>query len=189
MMTFESEAYFDWLCDKINLPEGSYDILIRELYSMEYYWVIGLDENRAEDGYVLRGYFHNADGSTALDTLRDKPCSVLEMLIGLAQKMDYLLSDDGRGDRTRIWFWEMIGNLGLDKYYDACFEEPFGKDMSRIGEIHDICNKWMGRRFTYRGYGSPFPLAAPHRDQREQQLIDQMNDYILENYIVDDEIL
>ena len=183
------DAYYEWLCDIINLQYDTYDILICELYNIPFRWVIDLDANRAEDGVILRGYFHNPDGTTALDTFANKPCSVLEMLIALAQKMDYILADDGRGDRTRIWFWEMITNLGLDKYYDAEFKEPFGNDMGRIKEIHNICDKWMYRDFTYRGFGSPFPLISPYRDQREQQIIDQMNDYILEKYVVDDEIL
>ena len=183
------DAYYEWLCDIINLQYDTYDILICELYNIPFRWVIDLDANRAEDGVILRGYFHNPDGTTALDTFANKPCSVLEMLIALAQKMDYILADDGRGDRTRIWFWEMIANLGLDKYYDAEFKEPFGNDMGRIKEIHNICDKWMYRDFTYRGFGSPFPLISPYRDQREQQIIDQMNDYILEKYVVDDEIL
>lgn len=183
------DLYFEWLCDMINLQYDTYDILIYELYNIPFFWKIELDANRAEDGIILRGYFHNDDGTTALDTFADKPCSVLEMLIALSKKMDYLLADDGRGDRTRIWFWEMISNLGLDKYYDAEFNEPFGEDMGRIKEIQQICDKWMNRNFSYRGYGSPFPLVRPHRDQRQQQLIDQMNDYILENYIVDDEIM
>lgn len=185
-MNADSEAYFEWLCDKIDLEPGVYDILIRELYTTPFEWVLDLDENRAEDGIILRGFFHNPDGSTALDTFADKPCSILEMLIALSEKMDYLMSDDGRGDRTRLWFWEMIENLGLDIFADVFFSEPFGEDMKRLSQLHNICDRWMHREFNYRGYGSPFPLKDPHRDQREQHLIDQMNDYILENYVVDD---
>lgn len=185
-MTVESEAYYEWLCDKIDLVPGTFDILIRELYGLSFRWKLDLDENRAEDGYVLRGYFHNPDGSTALDALSDRPCSILEMLIALAQKMDYLMSDTGRGDRTKIWFWEMLENLGLTAFSDDSFDEPFGDDMTRLGEIRSICDRWMDREFTYRGYGSPFPLMSPQRDQRDQHMIDQMNDYVLENYVVDD---
>ncbi len=180
------DPYYEWLCDKIDLEPGTYDILMCELYNIPFEWVIELDKNRAEDGYILRGYFHNPDGSTALDSCGDKPCSVLEALIALSQKMDYMLADEGRGDRTRIWFWEMIGNLKLDEFTDASFEEPFGEDMGRLRQITNICERWMRREFSYRGYGSPFPLMNPHRDQREQHLIDQMNDYILEKYVVND---
>ena len=95
------------------------------------------------------------------------------------------MSDEGRGDRTHIWFWEMLANLGLDEFSDASFEEPFGRDMARIERVHKICNNWMYRKFNYRGYGSPFPLMNPKRDQREQHIIDQMNDYVLEKYVID----
>ena len=52
--------YFDWLCGIINSKPGMYDILIHELYSMDFFWVIELDSNRAEDGLILRGEFHDS---------------------------------------------------------------------------------------------------------------------------------
>jgi len=178
--------YFDWLCSLINLRSGSYDILIHELYSIEFTWVIDLDANRAEDGIILRGDFHQRGFD---EYIEDRPCSVLEALIAMARNMDYILDDDDRGDRTRIWFWEMIQNLKLDGFTDASFEEPFGEDMARLDNIREICNVWMNREFTYAGWGSPFPLFSAHRDQRKLHIIDQMNDYILERHMNGDELL
>lgn len=184
-------AYFDWLCDKINLRPGTYDILIHELYAIDFIWTIDLDFNRAEDGIVLRGEYHTRQGNILeMDKLARKPCSVLEALIGLAKTMDFIMDDDDRGDRTRIWFWEMIANLDLDIYNDASFDgDAFGKGYLRINEIYLICNRWMNREFDSNGFGSPFPLRHPHRNQLESTMIDQMNDYILEKYVVNDEIL
>lgn len=182
------QQYFDWLCDKLNVIPGKYDILLWELYSIDFEWVIDLDTNRGEDGLVLRGEFHsNSDVGIGFDA--GKPCSVLEALIGLASNMDYLLDNEDKGDRTRIWFWEMIANLGLDKYTDASFSKPFGRDMKRLNEIRNICSRWLKREFEYNGFGSPFPLSNPHEDQRKLHMIFQLNQYILEHYMYEDELL
>lgn len=180
-------SYFDWLCDIINLKPGMYDILMHELYTIEFYWIIDLDSNRADDVHVLRGYFHDSYGYE--NAFMEKPCSVLEILICLAQKINFILDDDDRGDRTRIWFWEMLSNLKLDKFNDASFDKSFGQDMSRLNEIRKICDRWLSRKFSYAGFGSPFPLFDPRRDQRKLQMIDQINDYILAKYMINDELL
>ena len=176
--------YFDWLCDRINLQRGKYDILIHELYNIDFTWVIELDSNRAEDGLILRGYFNTDDLM-----LLSKPCSVLEALIGLAERMDYIMDDEDRGDRTRIWFWEMIDNLGLNRYADENFDSPYGRDMDQLNDIHSICSRWLNREFDYAGNGSPFPLNNPHTDQRELHMIDQLNEYILDKHMFGDEIM
>lgn len=175
--------YFDWLCDIINLKPGVYDILIHELYSIPFKWIIELDSNRAEDGLVLRGNFYETI------YFESKPCSVLEALIGLAIKMNYIMDDDDRGDRTRLWFWEMIDNLGLNKFNDSELDSGYSNDMARINEIHDICSRWLNREFEYSGNGSPFPLNNPYEDQRNLHMIAQMNEYILEKHMFEDEIL
>lgn len=178
--------YFDWLCEQINLKPGVYDYLMRILYDINFTWVIDLDFNRSEDGIILRGDFYNDENNTP-EKIENKPCSVLEALIGLAKKMNYILDDADRGDRTRIWFWEMIDNLGLSKFKDSTFEDPV--DIKNKLKINDICTKWMTRKFEYDGSGSPFPLNNPNRDQRTLHMIDQINDYVLEHYVFDDEIL
>ena len=180
--------YFNWLCDFINLNYKEFDILIYELHSIDFEWVLEFDSNRSYDGFVLRYQFYG-DSVGDVEDPTGKACTVLEALIGLAQKMDYILDDDDRGDRTRIWFWEMISNLGLDLYSNDKFIEPYGRDLIRLNEIHRICENWMQRRFEYDGFGSPFPLKRPFEDQRKLDLIRQMNAYILENYMYQGELL
>lgn len=179
--------YFDWLCEKINLRPGLYDILISHLHSLPFTWIVELDSNRAEDGLVLRGEFHA--NKYEIEAMEDMPCSVLEALIGLALKMDYILDDDDKGDRTRIWFWEMIDNLGLDRFTDSFLGGPFGKNIDRTNDITEICQIWLNREFDYSGNGSPFPLKNPHDDQRRLHMMAQLNEYILENYMFEDELL
>lgn len=178
------DSYFDWLCELINLRYDQYEILIRELYSIDYIWVRPLDSDRAEDGLILRKTYHSSQGFSG--SLDDKPCSVLEVLITLAQAMNFILDDDDRGDRTRIWFWELIKNLGLTDFTNVKIEQS---SYSILNTVRYICEIWMLRQFQYDGRGSPFPLRHPYEDQRSLDMVRQLNAYVLENYITDDEIL
>ena len=179
--------YFDWLCELINLREGVYDSLIFELYSIDFEWILPLDSDREYDGMVLRESFY--DTRIVKHQLKNKPCSVLEVLIALAQRFDFILDDEDRGDRTRIWFWEMIDNLGLKKFNNVYLDTPYGRKFKKLNQIRDICDIWMKRKFEYSGYGSPFPLDYPNEDQRKIDLVCQLNQYILEKHIYNDELL
>ncbi len=197
-------GYFDWLCNLINLKPGRYDALIRILHEIEFDWVIELDSDRNYDGIVLRTEY-DGNGYLSVDPSRvneDYHCSILECLIGLARRMDFILDDEDRGDRTRIWFWEMIDNLGLDKYTDRVFikdlrlSSPFDLQnfeinlyVGKASEIRAICEKWIYRKFSYAGKGSPFPLENPYENQRYLTMMDQMNRYIFEKHMFGDEIL
>ena len=167
--------------------DALYDILIFELYSIDFSWVIPLDSDRGYDGLVLREGFHSSNGIE--NSLKNKPCSVLEVLISLAERFDFLVDDEDRGDRTRIWFWEMVENLGLLKYSNAYFDEPYGRRMDKINDIHRICERWLDRKFSYTGQGSPFPLDHPNEDQRKADMVSQLNQYVLEKHMYEDELL
>lgn len=184
------DGYFDWLCDLINLKSDTYESLIRELYYQDFVWIIELDSNRGYDGLLLRGDFtHGNDYVEDLNHLNGKACSVLEALIGLAQRMDYILDDEDRGDRTRLWFWEFIDNLGLSKYTNHYIAELDDSGLIGVSGIDKICSDWMFRQFDYTGRGSPFPLDKPFEDQRNLDMIRQLNAYVLENHMYEDKLL
>ena len=98
-------GYFDWLCEIINLDAKVYDSLIHELYTMPFEWILPLDSDRNYDGFILREEYY---GNKEYYNVNNKHCSVLEVLIVLARDMNYILDDEDRGDRTRIFFWEFI---------------------------------------------------------------------------------
>ena len=179
--------YFDWLCELINLKENKYDSLIFELFSIDFHWMLPLDSDREYDGLVLRENYY--DNRVVKEQIGDKPCSVLEVLISLSERMDYILDDDDRGNRTRIWFWEMIDNLGLKKFTNEYLDKPYGRKLSKLNDIHRICDRWMNRKFDFQGNGSPFPLDYPNEDQRSLDMITQLNRYILEKHMYGDELL
>lgn len=163
------DDYHEWLCDLVRYSE--FDELFRVLDSTKFIYTLDLDSNRASDGMMLRteytsesGYYVKGKG----------PCSVLEMLIGLARRMDYMIGDSQENeDRTCECFWEMIDNLGLGEYKDDRFDE---------GKVREILDVWMRRQFCTDGKGSIFPLVYPAKDQRNLQIWYQMSEYIFENY-------
>lgn len=119
--------YFNWLCDIVcgyrYSQENSYDNLLAHLHNIEFTWTISKDSNRAEDGIGLRRRF---DEMGDVIDLLDGPCSVFEMMVALAIRVEENIMDDPRyGDRTGQWFWKMINNLGLGSMSDRCFDTDY----------------------------------------------------------------
>lgn len=169
--------YFQWLCKKIRVdePDHSYWILAKELYKKEFYSLIEKDFNRESDGIELRRDYMFDSGNWSA-SLVDAPCSVFEMLIGLAEKIDGMLSEGESEDQSYIYFWEMITNLGLDDVTDDKYAEygPF--------YISERLDKFLERKYTMKGKGNIFPMKYSKKDQRKIEIWYQMQEYLLENY-------
>ena len=154
------EKYFNWLVSKVYNKKyfsKSYNNLFKKLFLKEFIVIIPLDSNRVSDGLNLREEFGIAI---------DKPCSILEVLIALAERGErQTMADASVGDRVGQWFWEMIGNLGLGRMSDDNYDEDY---------TDDIC-----RRFNYRDYASDGRGCAfrspSHGDLSEYELWYQMN--------------
>ena len=107
-----------------------------------------------------------------MGTLCEKqgPCSVLEMLIALAIGCEnYIMYDPDEGDRTDIWFWGMIENLGLDALDDWAFNYE---------EFNAIIRRFLDRKYDKDGYGGPFFIENFERDMRKLELWYQLNYYL-----------
>lgn len=157
--------YYLWLESLVN--DGNHSKLIRYLYESPYRWQFTLDENRAAGGLNLRGKFAYENGINIQD-VGVGPCSILEMLIALADRMVEILTMD-IGD----WFWDLMRNLGLDRFDDAHFDE---------GGINYILNVWLDRHYDEHGNGSLFPLREYPGDCRNLDIWGQMNAWISENF-------
>lgn len=185
----EFDGYFLWLCDLVNADLDKYSDLLFYLHDTDFVWCIELDESRANEGLDLRKEYCEVNKYFDTDwvMLMEKPCSVLEALIGIARRMDDMLIEDNTSERVAVWFWEMVKNLGLKRFTDFVFMN--GKDED-FYEFEMILNIWMNREFNENGEGSPFPLHHPTHNQQNRTIIYQLNDYILENYMEDyDEFL
>lgn len=164
--------YLIWRCGIQN--KRSYGRLFYILHNLEFDYVLERDDNRAEDGMELRDYYVIPDEYIYLsDRFMNRACSVLEMLIGLAVRVDDEIIGDPAEEHPEEFFWKMIKNLGLDKFKGNRYSE---------NDVIYIVNRWMNRGFEKDGRGSPFPIKYDTRDQRSLEIWDQMNSYINENY-------
>lgn len=167
--------YFTWLVDSVldvrPLDEGANVIEVLDtLFRSKFEWHVEFDRNRAADGVSLRRefLFENNGLNGLLDDRRAQweglECSVLEMLIGLANRMA-LQTDHS----IKSCFWHMMRNVGISKD-------------STPSEVNDAADLIVNRLYRYDGSdGGLFPLQDPDKDQREVELLYQMYAYILEN--------
>lgn len=166
--------YFDWLTEMV-MPEkdvrDSYQKVLLGLYNTEFKYFVKNDGNRAEDGEQLRIMYEN---ETGLWCNNYSACSLLEMLAGLALRCENeLMYDPDEGNRTYIWFWEMLENMGLTGMDDWHF------DYDRFDEI--VC-KLNDRTYDSDGYGGPFYIADFDYDMRKIELWYQLNYYVRSKY-------
>lgn len=171
------EGYRDWLYNIILLDDyvDRYEMLLDYLLGRRFTWFVDHDDNRAEDGYLLRQEFMVEFGLTDDDWYDELPdrCSVLEMMIALASRCEDVLYEPDAGDRTAIWFWNMVWNLGLEHMDDERFDEL----------QCDICvNQLLDRVYKRDGEGGLFPCRDKKIDMRKAEIWYQMNVWIEENF-------
>jgi hypothetical protein len=167
------ELYFTWLYGQVAdvevvNPSRTYWRLLKKLYTKEFVWIIPNDDNRAEDGKDLRHEFLDEEGLDvpSPDWMR-LGCSMLELLIGLSRRLSF----EAEGE-PRYWFWQLIENLGLERYNDnTLFPEAV---------VEDILDQVIWRTYTRKGRGGLFPLKGVCDDQREVGLWYQLCAYVLE---------
>lgn len=176
------QNYFSWLCEIIHADQEdrSYWLLMKDLYRTKYYSLIEHDENRAYDGMELREQYLSQNGYLHYDI--DGECSMLEMLIALARRMDFETTDpydlEEADDHTAYWFWEMIDNLGLIKFDDDSYVELDGQ--TYVDWYLDI---FLRRAYKRNGLGGLFPLKYGCEDQRKTEIWYQMAAYLNERSV------
>lgn len=173
-------GYFSWLGGLIPGFED-YSLLLWALYSKDYYYVedFPIDSCRSEDGLdIRRGYLaQNSISKFDREYLETRTCSVLEWLLGMAIRCEReVMFNDEEGDRTSLWFWSMIDNMGFADYDDDHWDEHSAGIIS--GALDDI----LLRRFPEDGAGSPFPLRETPEDVRECDWWMALNLWLSENF-------
>ena len=167
--------YYNWLIDRIDDGTAqNHKGLLPELMMKEFYSIVDGDDNREYEGQELRETFADEFGG-AVEGIHG-PCSVLEMLVALAIRIDRDIQPDLEDyDHTSEWFWLMIGNLGLLEQTDDAIDYE---------EIDHILDKWLERDYEFNGEGGLFPLEYAEKDQRDVEIWYQMHAYLMENYEV-----
>lgn len=167
------ERYYIWLISFIDSDKHSpkhYNKLLRQLHEIDFIYYYPKDQNRAIDGIDLR---YQYDNQSILYSEEDT-CSVLEMMIALAIRMERdIMHDDDLGDRTSKWFWEMIRSLGL---IDSTDDNPYTENY-----IYDVIDDFMARNYAPNGYGGLFAIDDVV-DIRDREIWYQMQMYL--NYII-----
>ena len=172
------QKYFEWLCDIVDIRKHHYIFLAKALHKKEFYWTVQYDENRAQDGIALRNRFleeHKIEDEESLIN----PCSMLEMMVALAERFEYLMpdsdSDEEELERPAQWFFEMLANIGLNKYTDEYY---ITDDYRNV--IDNTLNIVLERSYDKDGNGGLFPLNKAEKNQKKVELWYQMNLYIME---------
>lgn len=174
--------YFEWLYNMVcqNRYSGptSFRKLLMYLHSVEFRYSIREDENRAEDGLDLRWRFACVGEYTFSRAVNhyyvadciDGPCSVLEMMVGLAVRCEENIMDDPAiGDRTAQWFWGMVTSLGLGAMIDSRFDK---------GRAEEIVERFLNREYESNGKGGLFTIKDSDCDLRDIEIWRQLCRYL-----------
>lgn len=172
---FLERAFFKWMCKLVSnekyFRKLSYKKLLVRLHEIDFYYMLPMDENRAEDGEYLRYRFlceHSYPNNE--DFLYERPCSVLEMMVALALRFEEEVADDPEmGDRTGQWFWNMITNLGLGSMNDIRYDEDY---------VDDVVYRFLDREYDRDGRGGLFVIEHCPRDMRTVEIWYQMCWYL-----------
>ena len=180
-MTFADRIqneYFDWM---VSLVTGeryaksiSYSKLLAYLHSVEFKpIVIKRDTNRAGDGIYLRYRFavdKGYDEKLNIHKYITGPCSVLKMMVALAQRCEEsIMTDPAIGDRTGQWFWGMVVSLGLGSMENRFFDKKY---------VEGVIVRFLNRDYEPNGRGGLFTIKNTDRDLRSVEIWCQMCEYL-----------
>ena len=171
------EKYFNWLLKRLRWQKKGYNDLLRMMCDIPFEVVLDQDINRLEDGRYLRNHFFLDNG--IVGDFTDKPVSVLEVLIALADRIDTEYIGNPSDPRPDIIFWEFLYNLGLNT---AAFQDNRIKYPSNKYRFESIINNFIFRNYAVDGRGGIFPLKNVNFDVADMELWEQMQAYLSENY-------
>jgi hypothetical protein len=162
------DKYFQFLSD---IVAGDYNtgLLLRYLHKIEFYSLIPNDDNRGEDGKRLREIFLDNSGESF--HLPEEPCTVLEMFIGLAYRMENELKCGPHWLSVSECFWLFLKNLNLG-----------WSDNDNDAAVKEVISSFLERKYKRNGNGGIFPLKQTHNNQKKVEIWYQMQEYLLENY-------
>ena len=169
-----NNEYFEWMynlmCGDRHAPGISYRKLLMQLHDIEFVYFVHGDQNRAEDGIYLRHRFSIAENYYDAYEYLEGPCSVLEMMVALANRCETDIMDNTEmGDRTAQWFWDMIVNLGLGAMDDNRHDKYY---------VERAIEKLLNREYSPDGRGGLFTVENYARDMRDVEIWVQLLWYL-----------
>ena len=166
--------YFDWLCYLVKgrCRTGVSHIKVLEiLYSTPFTPIVPHDDNRESDGIDLRNLYTWETGQIPDIS---GPCTMLEMMTALSERLSFLVEDERCIDNGGFFFWQILGNLGID----IEDEDWRSKDQKMVLGILEKLNT---RSYGYSGRGGMFPLRRVTSDQRKTEIWRQCSSWLIEN--------
>ena len=174
-----TDRYFRYLCelvaDGIN-SNKKYSFLLTYLFTVDFRYSVPMDSNRESDGIEMRYTFGRGLGvpdpqiAAELDI---RPCSVLEMMVALAVRIDdSMFYDFDEGLQAGRWFWKMVESMGLINMDDRNFNAHL---------VSTAVENMLSRQYRYDGRGGLFWIPNTNRDIRDMEIWYQAN-YYLEPY-------
>lgn len=148
-------------------PHKSYWKLAKAMHQKEFVWLVPNDDNRVEDGRLLRYDFIAEEELDVDREWMELGCSFLEMLVALVQRLSF---EDG--DSPHAWFLQLLDNLG---FLDCTDANPYPP-----ADIDAALDAVIWRTYRANGRGGLFPLRRPQQDQREVEIWYQQSAYLLE---------
>lgn len=158
--------YFEWMyhlvCSNDLYNKLRYRKLLYFLHSVTFYPLLDMDDNRRIDGIDFRyrfGYENGYSNEYIKENLDTRDCSVLEMMIALAFRVEEEITDNYLyGNRTGQWFWNMIVSLGLGQMDDKRFDLDYCKN---------VINTFLQRHYQPNGKGGLFTIDNPIKNLNE----------------------
>lgn len=167
--------YLNWLEHFVlDKRQAHYGLLFKHLHQREFIFPLPMDEARAQDGIGLRDQFAREKGFSyeEIDDILKGPCSVLEMMVGLALRMEIsLMTNPVEGDRTGVWFWGMLVNMKLGPMTDEKYSREY---------VDDRIDIMLHREYKANGEGGLFVCDTADRDMRDTEIWYQMNYFLIE---------
>ena len=178
-----NEDYFTWLYNQTSPAKGTFRKLCHILHQKKYRWAVPNDDNRCRDGLDLRQLFieerHLDEAHIEVVYFMKGGCTVLEMLVGVAQRLDFLNTDmEHTAPKTAKWFHILLRNLRLNDFRDS---SEWNTYVERT--IDHILDGMLDRTYDASGNGSLFPMKrTPPKDMRNVEIWYQMMLWLDENY-------
>lgn len=171
--TFRERDYIEWLSQYI--PNDSYYTkLIDEMFYSEFSYINAMDSSRAEDGLSLRYRYELEKGypeGTIVSYFDRKPCSILEMIVGLAIRAEETFGATNIfGSYASHLIGNMLYNMGLSSQTDDNYDPIV---------VDDILTSFVYRQYSRNGEGGLFVINDPSLDLRRMDIWKQLNWYLL----------
>lgn len=164
------DAYIDWLLRNLHADRFDEDsnLLLIHLHLLEWYSVLDKDHSREEDGKNIRERFKRDTSFINYDSI-DGPCTVLECLYGIAERMDFFCTPPEFQSMAWMYFWLLLQNAKISGN---------GLDIRKIDAAVD---RVMSRTYSVKGVGGLFPLRQTDANQVGTEIWYQMASFINEN--------